>query len=77
MAKRNKEDRQGRAAGKVDKHQAKADGKVQKMAGKADLARAKATKRKWLFFLICALIAGYLIIVKGGGLGVIQKLIPK
>jgi len=59
MAKRNKEDRQGRAAGKVDKHQ------------------AKATKRQWLFFLICALIAGYLIIVKGGGLGVIQKLIPK
>ena len=76
MAKRNN-DRQGRAAGKVDKHQAKSDGKVQKLAQRADLARAKATKRKWLFFLICALIADYLVIVKGGGLGVIQKLIPK
>jgi hypothetical protein len=76
MAKRNK-DRQGRADGKADKHQAKADGKVQKMTAKAELARAKASKRRALFWLICALIAGYLVIVKGGGLGVIQKLIPK
>ena len=49
-----------------DRKNDKRDAKVAKLASRADLALAKAQKRKWLFMLICAAIAAYVIISKGG-----------
>ena len=49
-----------------DRKNDKRDAKESKLLAKAELAKAKATKRKWLFMLICAAIAAYVIISKGG-----------
>ena len=49
-----------------DRKNDKRDAKVDKLASRANLALAKAKKRKWLFLLICAGIAAYVIISKGG-----------
>jgi len=49
-----------------DRKNDKRDAKVDKLSAKADLALAKAQKRKWLFLLICAAIAAYMVISKGG-----------
>ena len=49
-----------------DRKNDKRDAKVDKLASRANLALAKAQKRKWLFMLICAAIAAYVVISKGG-----------
>tara|TARA_R100001244_G_scaffold26910_1_gene26732 strand:+ start:286 stop:495 length:210 start_codon:yes stop_codon:yes gene_type:complete len=49
-----------------DRKNDKRDAKVDKLSAKANLALAKAQKRKWLFLLICAAIAAYVVISKGG-----------
>ena len=49
-----------------DRKNDKRDAKESKLLAKAELAKAKATKRKWLFMLICAAIAAYVVISKGG-----------
>ena len=51
---------------KNDKRDAKATAKATILESKANLALAKAQKRKWLFLLICAAIAAYMVISKGG-----------
>ena len=49
-----------------DRKNDKRDAKVDKLSAKANLALAKAQKRKRLYLLICAAIAAYVVISKGG-----------
>ena len=51
---------------KNDKRDAKATAKATILESKALKAEMVARKRKWLFLLICAAIAAYVIISKGG-----------
>jgi len=62
------------------KREVRAEAKVTRKAGKVDLilakaqlATAKASKRKWLVFLLGFGIAIYFIMSSGGGLGIIEK----
>ena len=62
------------------KREVRAETKVTKKAGKVDLilakaqlATAKASKRKWLVFLLGFGIAIYFIMSSGGGLGIMEK----
>ena len=48
-------------------------GKVDRILAKAELAKAKASKRKWLVFLLGFGIAIYFIMTSGGGLGIMEK----
>ena len=52
----------------------KAESKTSKIQAKADLALAKGQKRKWLFFLIVAGIAAYMILSSGAGTTILTKL---
>ena len=52
---------------KLERREVKQSGRLDKYAGKAELLRAKASARKWLFFIIAAGIGAYLLISGSGG----------
>ena len=59
----NKEDR---AAGRKEKKENRRNFRLEKIRELTAKFYAVAAKRKWLFFMIVAAIAAYLIIFKGG-----------
>ena len=53
---------------RVVRRETKATGRANVLDAKARLAHAKASKRKWLFFLIVAGVGLYFLATSGGGL---------
>ena len=56
-----------RQGDKLERREVKQSGRLDKYAGKAELMRAKASARKWLFFIIAAAVGAYLLISGSGG----------